>query len=172
MRRPRSGTHLIQRGEIWYYRRIVPKDVHAAFGCTEVVRSLDTTSKIEADRLEKHCDVEFERRLRHARDEANPETRRALIASEIIGANPRSHTMAQWGLSFLPPEDREAVRALITPDYAMLEGHQSEVSRLVYDIEQLLPKTPLDPEVWQRCRDSILSIVRHQTGARPSNPLS
>ena len=147
MRRPRSGTHLIQRGEIWYYRRIVPKDVHAAFGCTEVVRSLDTTSKIEA-------------------------ARRALIASEIIGANPRSHTMAQWGLSFLPPEDREAVRALITPDYAMLEGHQSEVSRLVYDIEQLLPKTPLDPEVWQRCRDSILSIVRHQTGARPSNPLS
>ena len=48
MRRPRSGTHLIQPGEIWYYRRVVPKDVHAAFGCTEVVKSLDTTSKIEA----------------------------------------------------------------------------------------------------------------------------
>ncbi len=45
MRRPRSGTHLIQRGEIWYYRRGVPKDVHAAFGCTEVVKSLDTQVK-------------------------------------------------------------------------------------------------------------------------------
>lgn len=98
MRRPRSGTHLIQRGEIWYYRRVVPKDVHAAFGCTEVVKSLDTTSKVEADRLEKHQDVEFERRLRRSREEANPETRRALIASEIIEANPRSHAMAQWGV--------------------------------------------------------------------------
>jgi len=171
MRRPRSGTHLIQRGEIWYYRRGVPKDVHAAFGCTEVVKSLDTTSKIEADRLEKHCDVEFEQRLRRARDEANPETRRALIASEIIEANPRSHAMAQWGLAYLPPQDREEVRALITPHYATLEGHQNEVTRLVYDIGQLLPKTPLDPEVWQRCRDSILSIVRQQIGIATEQPV-
>jgi len=67
MRRPRSGTHLIQRGEIWYYRRVVPKG------------------------LEKRCDVEFEQRLRRARDEGNPETRRALLASQIIEANPRGH---------------------------------------------------------------------------------
>jgi hypothetical protein len=171
MRRPRSGTHLIQRGEIWYYRRVVPKDVHAAFGCTEVVKSLDTTSKVEADCLEKHQDVEFEWRLRRSREEANPETRRALIASEIIDANPRSHAMAQWGLAYLPPEDREAVRALITPHYATLEGHQNEISQLVYDIGQVLPKTPLDPQVWQRCRDSILSIVRQQTGIATQQPV-
>ncbi|HWO86816.1 MAG TPA: DUF6538 domain-containing protein, partial [Stellaceae bacterium] len=171
MRRPRSGTHLIQRGEIWYYRRVVPKDVHVAFGCTEVVKSLNTTSKIEADRLEKRCDVEFEQRLRRARDEANPETRCALLASQIIEANPRSHAMSQWGLAYLPPEDREEIRALITPHYAALEGHQDEVAQLVYDIGQLLPKTPLDPEIWQRCRASILSIVRQQTGIATEQPV-
>jgi hypothetical protein len=160
MRRPRSGAHLIQRGEVWYYRRVVPKDVHVAFGCTEVVKSLNTTSKIEADRLEKRCDVEFEQRLRRARDEANPETRRALLASQIIEANPRSHAMAQWGLAYLPPEDREEIRALITPPYAALEPA---------NCSQKLPSTQKSGNVAEppSCRLSV-----NRPGSPPSNQSS
>ena len=91
-----------------------------------------------------------------------------LLALQIIKANSRK---AQWGLAYLPPEDREEIRALITPHYAALEGHQDAVTQLVYDIGQLLPKTPLDPEIWQRCRASILSIVRQQTGIATEQPV-
>jgi hypothetical protein len=62
-RRPRSGSHLIRRGDTYYYRRVVPQDARATFGKSEVVVCLRTTSEGEAKRLEKHHDVEFERRL-------------------------------------------------------------------------------------------------------------
>jgi hypothetical protein len=99
MRRQRSGSHLLLRGEVWYYRRGVPKDVRAAFGCSEVVLSLGTSNETEAKRLEKQHDVEFERRLSKARDDANPETRRARFARDIIKAVPNTPHMAQWSLA-------------------------------------------------------------------------
>ena len=57
-RRPRSGSHLIRRGEIYYYRRVVPQDARAAFGKSEVVVCLRTASEAEAKRLEKQHDVD------------------------------------------------------------------------------------------------------------------
>src|SRR5215472_13018653 len=129
-RRPRSGSHLIQRGEIYHYRRGVPKDVRDAFGCTEVVKSLETMSESEAKRLEKQHDVEFERRLQLARDDADPENRQARIASEIIEATPFNHGFAQWALEYVPAEDQEGVRDAITPYYLALSAHGNEVARL------------------------------------------
>ena len=73
-RRVRSGGHLKLRGEIWYYRRAVPKDVRKAFECSEVVHSLETTSLIEAERFEKAYDVEFQTRLHAARSATDPRT--------------------------------------------------------------------------------------------------
>jgi len=69
-RRVRSGSHLLLRGETWYYRRVVPSGVRAAFGCSEVVHSLGTSSRVQAEGLEKSHDVEFDSRLWRARDDA------------------------------------------------------------------------------------------------------
>jgi integrase len=159
-RRSRSGSHLRQRGEVWYYRRAVPKDARKAFGCWEIIKSLDTTSETEAKRLEKQHDVDFERRLQRARDEANPETRQARIASDIIATHPLNYPMAQWGMAYLPAKDREAVREMITPHYEALDAHRHEIARLVEEITKALPPTPLPPEIWQRCRHGIISVVR------------
>jgi len=132
-RRPRSGSHPVKRGEIYHYRRAVPQDVRAAFdGKSEVTRSLDTSNEAEARRLEKKLDVQFEERLHRARDAANPDT-----------------------------EDREAVWSLVIPHYEAQDAHRAEIARLVYEIEQALPRTPLDPETWEKCRSGILSVVRH-----------
>src|SRR3954468_11244241 len=90
-RRPRSGSHLVKRGEIYHYRRAVPKDVRAAFdGKSEVTRSLDTSNEAEARRLEKKLDVEFEERLHRARDAANPTSRRARLAKDILETVPQT----------------------------------------------------------------------------------
>jgi hypothetical protein len=60
----------------------------------------------------KAADVEFERRLERVRDDANPDTRRARLAADIIEASPFNAT-GQIALAYLPAADREAVRALV-----------------------------------------------------------
>ena len=170
-RRPRSGSHLVKRGEIYHYRRAVPQDVRAAFdGKSEVTRSLDTSNEAEARRLEKKLDVEFEERLHRARDAANPNTRRARIAKDILEAVPRNKAAAQWGVAYLPAEDREAVRSLVMPHYEAQDAHRAKIDRLVYEIEQALPRTPLDPETWEKCRSGILSVVRHHIANLTTTP--
>jgi hypothetical protein len=146
-RRPRSGTHLGKRGEIYHYRRAVAPDVRGAFGGeSEVTRSLGTSNEIEARRLEKKLDVEFEERLQRARDAANPNARRARIAKEILEAAPRTKMVAQWGVAYAPAEDREAVRSLVVPHFEAQDEHRAEIARLAYEIEHALPRTPLDSE--------------------------
>ena len=169
-RRPRSGTHLIQRGQTYHYRRVVPKDVRAAFGQSEVVKSLDTSNEVDAKRLEKRHDVEFERRLLKARDDASPDTRRARIAAEIIDTVPWRPHAADWGVAYLPHDDREAVREIIRPHYSAIEAHRDELGRLMHEIGQLLPQTPLDTQLWQLCRSGILSVVRHQVATAIQQP--
>ncbi len=168
-RRPRSGSHLIARGDTYYYRRVVPQDARAAFGKSEVVVCLYTASEAEAKRLEKPHDVEFERRLQRVRDDVNPDTRRARLATDIIEASPLNPT-GQIALSYLPAEDREAVRALVSPHYAALDAHRNEIARLLHEIKQVLPRTPLDPELWQRCRDGIVSVVRQHIASATGDP--
>jgi hypothetical protein len=170
-RRPRSGSHLVKRGEIFHYRRAVPPDVRAAFdGKSEVTRSLATSNEGEARRLEKTLDVEFEDRLHRARDAANPDTRHARIATDILEAAPRNKVAAQWGVAYLPAEDREAVRSLVMPHYEAQETYRIEIARLVHEIQQALPRTPLDAETWEKCRTGILSIVRHHVANTTAPP--
>src|SRR3954469_1148550 len=99
----RSGSHISLRGSTYYYRRMVPQKLRKAFGQTVVAFSLHTTSRIEAERLAKEDDVEFERRLSQAREAFDPALRRARIAQDIISKT-RSHSMAQWGIAYLPAE--------------------------------------------------------------------
>src|SRR3954463_2652164 len=74
MRRPRSGSHRVLRGNVWHYRRAIPPDVRTAFGGKwEFTRSLDTSNESEAIRQEKRLDVEFEEKLRGARDARDPD---------------------------------------------------------------------------------------------------
>jgi hypothetical protein len=72
MQSVRSGEHLEQIGETWYYRRVVPADARDAFGKPKERFSLRTKSRVEAQRLEKIHDVEFEAELKAAR-EAGPD---------------------------------------------------------------------------------------------------
>jgi integrase len=67
MGRTRSGSHLRRVADTWYYRRAVPGDVRAEFKRSEITVSLGTTSRVEAERLEKEHDVAFAKRLREAR---------------------------------------------------------------------------------------------------------
>lgn len=79
-RRVRSGSHITQIGNVWYYRRVVPPDVRDVFGVGKVKKSLDTSSQTEAKRLEKLHDVEFEEKLqlaRHAGPDGLPRDRKA-----------------------------------------------------------------------------------------------
>lgn len=155
MRRARSGSHLIKRGQIYHYRRVVPKTYRRAFGVTEVTMSLETSSETEAKRLEKEQDVLFERRLLAA----NPETRTAHLASKITRSP--SHSMAQWAVAMLPPEDREPVRALVEPHYAARAIHGNNVASIVDEIANML--YPLSPEQVERCRTTLFAVVRNQS---------
>ena len=83
MVRTRSGRHIFRRGEIWYYRRVVPEELRPAFGCSAVAVSLNTTSETEAERNEKIHDVDFENRLRAARDSADPVAIAEKIAAGV-----------------------------------------------------------------------------------------
>jgi hypothetical protein len=131
---------------------------------------LRTASEAEAKRLEKHHDVEFEQRLQRVRYNANPETRCARLAADIIEANPLNPT-GQMALAYLPAEDRAAVRAIVSPHYAALDAHGSEIARLLHEVQQILPRTPPDQEIWRRCRDGILSVVRQYVASATGDPL-
>jgi integrase len=148
---------------------VVPQDARAAFGKSEVVVCLRTAIEAEAKRLEKQHDVDFEWRLKRVRDDANPDTRRARLAVDIIEASPLNPT-GQMALAYLPAEDREAVRALVSPHYAALDSHRNEIARLLHEIKQVLPSTPLDPEIWERCRDAIVSVVRQHIATATGHP--
>ena len=97
MRAVRSGDHLEQIGETWYYRRVIPSDVREAFGGGYQRRfSLKTKILTEAKRLEKEHDVEFESKLKAARETGpdghsrHPGRRTGEFISQIFEDDDRS----------------------------------------------------------------------------------
>ena len=167
-RRTRAGSHLVLRGEIWHYRRVVPVERRPAFGCSEVVRSLGTTSRVEAERLEKPHDVEFEARLRQAREISDPHAVAIKIADSVpveVGTI-RGYRQANMRLAEAPltDEGRALANELIGQRIELRQAHQGDILKLLSEIGDLL--TPLSPEALQQCRANILAIVRHQVGAR------
>src|SRR4051794_19816980 len=160
MARTRSGSHLHRRGEIYYYRRIVPAEYRTAFGQVVVAKSLNTTSKTEAERLEKQHDVEFERRLCGGRGAADPQALAAQIANRvrIVVNSPNSYRYATEELAentVLTNEQRETAEAIIGERLDQRFTMVGNVNLLLSELRNVLPSTPLDPEVWQRCRDGI-----------------
>jgi hypothetical protein len=101
-----------------------------------------------------------------------PNTRRARIAKDILVAAPRNKVAAQWGVAYVQAADREAVRSLVIPHFEAQDAHRAEIDRLVYAIEQALPRRPLDPETWEKCRSGILSVVRHHVAHLTATPAS
>jgi hypothetical protein len=155
----RSGAHLHKRGDIYYYRRMVPQEYRKAFGQVVVAKSLNTGNEAEAKRLEKLHDVDFEERLRAAREKSNPEMRRARIAQDIIQKTPARY-LGQWGVAHVQPEDRQEVSAVVEAHYDAHDAHGGEVAGLAHEITQALPDAPIDAETWVRCREGIMAVVR------------
>ena len=173
-RRVRSGSHLLLRSETWYYRRVVPADVRAAFGCSEVVHSLGTASRVEAERLEKADDVEFEKRLHVARTVSDPLAVGTHIADRIrlqVGSvNPARHLRLALEDVPLTEANREIALETAYQRLGQRFTHQAELQCLLADIGEVLPTTPLPSDVWQQCREGILSLVRYQVGRVTDKP--
>jgi integrase len=171
-RRRRSGSHLSPRGEIYYYRRAVPKDARRAFGCTEVIRSLETANETEAKRLEKQHDVDFERRLREAREACDPHAIAERIVNsvrlEIGSVNPARRAARALADAPLTDEGRALAADLICERLDQRFAQQADINTLLGQIGDML--MPLSPDSLRECQDTILAIVRHQVGAAVALP--
>jgi uncharacterized protein DUF6538 len=175
MARGRSGSHLIVRGETYHYRRAVPAKFRKAFGQWEVTKSLYTTSLIEAQRLEKACDVEFEAQLSAAREAGDPQAVAARITASITtsGRSIRgllgvSKTLYE---SALTGENREIARSLVDAHLGRLYAHRDDIHKLLMEFSEILPSAPLAPEVWTKCRADMLSVIRYQIGQATQTPM-
>jgi integrase len=145
------------------------------FGQVVVAKSLNTTSKTEAERLEKQHDVEFERRLCEARDASDPQAAAMHIADRVrieVGS-PNSYRYATEELAentVLTDEQREIAEAIIGERLDQRFTMVGNVNRLLSDLRNVLPSTPLDPEVWQRCRDGIVAVVQQHVATATDGP--
>ncbi len=133
----------------------------AAFGCTEVTKSLKTQNEAEAKRLEKVQDVKFEDRLREAQDAATPEKRRSQTAAQFI-AKVSGDPIGTWGervleledgglaldefLSTVPVEDRTRVASLIRGAVDERIYTQVMIQGLVRDAASVLARAQLEAD--------------------------
>ncbi len=60
-------THLAKRGSRYYFRRKIPIDVLAHYKGKEVMRSLGTSDKREAERLARAIGVDFDQEFARLR---------------------------------------------------------------------------------------------------------
>src|SRR5205807_862754 len=65
----------------------------------------------------------------------------------------------------LPLEDRQPVRAITEQYHAEREAHRDHVIKVAHEISELLG--PLSSEQIQKCRASILSVIRHHAAGTP-----
>lgn len=153
-RRTRSGSHLLLRGAVYHYRRIVPEDARRAFGRKEVTKSLGTSNVVEAKRLEKSLDVEFEAKLSQARAITNPE----LMARNVArGTQININFSSRWGGL---PDD-----ALVSDEdqlIAMSDANEHLMPRynLLIELERLLAQMTGDQIT--EFSPTLLSIVRQR----------
>src|SRR5271163_4754298 len=127
--RARSGSHLQRIGDTWYYRRVVPPEARHVFGKGEIKISLGTTSRIEAERLEKPHDVEFEARLQQARESGEvPQRKRRLSRDDID---------------------------LVAFEYG--GGRVAELDHLYTELNTVIPE--LAPPQWPELRAAIVRLV-------------
>src|SRR5205823_3905179 len=70
---PRSGNHIIERGTVWHYWRMIPPDCRPAYGKSVRSQSLNTANRTEALRLAKAIDVELDKRIWEIRAASDPD---------------------------------------------------------------------------------------------------
>lgn len=169
LRRVRSGDHLTQIGDIWYYLRAVPPDARWLFAVTKVKKSLGTSSKTEAERLEKFEDVKFEEKLRQARDgrsDGHPRDdrqRASVFALEIMNQGETSPERLTTALSRYPKEDRELVREVIEK-----LGEDEDRSDVAVDqfwedeLRDVLLRSADTATDWQKQRREIIALIEDQ----------
>ena len=100
-----------------------------------MVISLHTSSRIEAERLEKQHDVEFERRLRGAREVSEPEAVATRIADsvrlEIGTVNGYRHATRALAQAPLTEEGRAIAAELIGQRLEQRFGRQGDIYDLL-----------------------------------------
>lgn len=168
MRRPRSGSHLELIGDIWYYRRVVPPDVRDVFGKKVVRKSLETSSHIDAKRLEKERDVEFEAKLAAARQQGPdgyPRDGNARLGHFVDQVFNRSdYGEPGWlerGLAEVPAVDRNEVKGLIEffgDEEDRLEAEQDQFWN--EELKDLIPWSH-EPDEWAKTRAEIADLLRN-----------
>lgn len=72
--------------------------------------------------------------------------------------------------SRLRGNDVQIARDLVGEHLGRVHSHRAELERLLADIGEILPTTPLDPSVWEQFRDGILSVARYQVGKAAGKP--
>jgi integrase len=168
MKPVRSGDHLEQIGETWFYRRVVPKDARDAFGKYQVRFSLGTKSQTEAKRLEKIHDVEFEAKLKAARETApdgfprHPGLRTGALIAQVIEDGEDSESV----LTKIPVGDREQVMRGIEQINESIEEHATQIDQFWEEhLRDLLTDVYYDedPDAWHAtCEDLIERAKNYQ----------
>src|ERR1700722_12648214 len=136
MRRVRTGNHLYQIGNVWYYFRLVPQDVRDVFGLTRVKKSLDTSNYVEAKRLEKAHDIEFEEKLAKARNfdadgySRDQTARVEEMADQVMLTQVEDGVDLDEALLIVPEAERAAVNRVI-------DGYEDEADKKDTDLELL-----------------------------------
>ena len=162
--RVRSGSHLQRRGSVWWYRRDVPKDVRAAFGCTAVWKSLATSNETEAQRLEKEHDVEFERRLREARHARDPQAVASRIKADVRltdGGTTVRGGFGTWGRvqeAGLEPDAALEARQAVLDHVRDLSARSVELRGLFRELGDLFAG-PIGPDAIDKFRAVTLAVA-------------
>ena len=169
--RVRSGSHLQRRGSVWWYRRDVPKDVRAAFGCTAVWKSLATSNETEAQRLEKEHDVEFERRLREARHARDPQAVASRIKADVRltdGGTTVRGGFGTWGRvqeAGLEPDAALEARQAVLDHVRDLSARSVELRGLFRELGDLFAG-PIGPDAIDKFRAVTLAVAAPLTAPR------
>jgi integrase len=159
----RSGSHLKQIGQTWYYRRAVPKDAHHIFGKTEVVISLETTNRVEAELLEKQNDLDFARRLQKSRDTGpdgwplDPEKRLAQMVDDVLYRHVKQGVPLDLALAGLPEGDRVIVGEEIDKMADLYDLRKAKVQAIVTELDEMILSSGQD---WDRVKPGLFTVVK------------
>jgi hypothetical protein len=168
---PRSGDHILLRGNVWHYWRIIPHDCKRAYGKSVESRSLDTMNRTEAKRLAKAIDVDVDKRIREIRAASDPEAIAEQIARRVLvraAGDPSflAHRYIQSMIEDTPLTDEGRAKAEDLAWQKIDEGltRTFAAKRIGQEIASMLEG--FTPEQIDRCRTSILSMIRDQIEAQ------
>jgi hypothetical protein len=161
--RPRSGSHLKKIGETWYYRRVVPPEARHLFGKSEVKFSLKTSSRVEAERLEKLQDVEFEAKLTQARTTApdgwssDPPTRLEQMIDHTLVRHTQERIALDIALTEVPVTDRLIVADEIEHMADLDIEHQAKLDRIIQQLDMMVATAG---QTWDQRTPGLQSVIQ------------